>query len=138
MVSVPTVLLLLVSGYQVLNYQQKITKKAQADISVTSTNVIAADGYLEPKGEVISVSLPFGMERARIEKLKVKRGEWVKAGDIIAVLDSNGSMAAALENAHSQEQIASAQQELIKAGAKKGEIAAQKAKVLENRAELNG
>ncbi|MFM6026855.1 MAG: biotin/lipoyl-binding protein [Dolichospermum sp.] len=105
MVSVPTVLLLLVSGYQVLNYQQKITKKAQADISVTSTNVIAADGYLEPKGEVISVSLPFGMERARIEKLKVKRGEWVKAGDIIAVLDSNGSMAAALENAHSQEQI---------------------------------
>ncbi|MFM6310653.1 MAG: HlyD family secretion protein, partial [Dolichospermum sp.] len=65
MVSVPTVLLLLVSGYQVLNYQQKITKKAQADISVTSTNVIAADGYLEPKGEVISVSLPFGMERAR-------------------------------------------------------------------------
>ncbi|MFM9157868.1 MAG: HlyD family secretion protein, partial [Dolichospermum sp.] len=78
------------------------------------------------------------MERARIEKLKVKRGEWVKSGDIIALLDSNGSMAAALENAHSQEQIASAQLELIKAGAKKGEIAAQKAIVLENRSELNG
>lgn len=137
LVSVPTVLLLLASGYQVLNYQQKITehKKTEADISA---NVITADGYLEPKGEVILISPTFGMERARIEELRVKRGELVKAGDIIAVLDSNSSMVAALENAHSQEQIASAQLELIKAGAKKGEIAAQKAKVLENRAELNG
>ncbi|WP_448563332.1 HlyD family efflux transporter periplasmic adaptor subunit [Trichothermofontia sp.] len=46
---------------------------------------VAALGRLEPNNEVIRVSGPMG---ERIGQLRVAKGDWVKAGQVIAVLES--------------------------------------------------
>ena len=38
---------------------------------------VAASGYIEPEGEVISISAPAFVEGARVEQLLVKRGDKV-------------------------------------------------------------
>jgi ABC exporter DevB family membrane fusion protein len=78
------------------------------------------------------------MERARVEKLFVERGDWVKAGNTVAILDSHAIMQAALQNALKQEKIALTRLQQVKSGAKTGDIAAQKAKIFQTKAELKG
>lgn len=99
---------------------------------------IAADGRLEPLGKTILLSVPFGMESARVQQMNVKEGDRVQAGTIVAVLDSYGVIKTNLDNALDREQIARARLNQIKAGAKKGEIEAQRSRVFEVRAELYG
>jgi HlyD family secretion protein len=99
---------------------------------------IAALGRLEPQGEITRLSAPNSLEGSRIEQLFVKEGDVVKAGQIVATLDSQTSRLAAWRQAQSQ--IITAQAELVKvkAGAKSGDINAQKANVIRLNAELNG
>jgi len=138
LVCVTAILLLFGSGYLVFNFQQKQEAGGKQASVIPSASVITADGYLEPSSEDILISPPFTMDRTLVKELRVKRGDRVKAGDIIAVLDSNLSMQAALQNAIAQEQAASEQLKLVKAGAKKGEIEAQRARVSESKAQLYG
>jgi len=73
-----------------------------------------------------------------VEKLFVERGDWVKAGNTVAILDSHAIMQAALQNALKQEKIALTRLQQVKSGAKTGDIAAQKAKIFQTKAELKG
>jgi ABC exporter DevB family membrane fusion protein len=100
---------------------------------------IAAIGYLEPQGEVIEVSasLP-GEGRPKIDKLLVKQGDWLKKGQIIAILDNNERLRASLNQAQSRAQIALARLQQVKAGAKFGDIQAQNAQFNRINAELEG
>ncbi len=102
------------------------------------SNAVAALGYLEPKGEVIDLSAPIGTEGARVNQLLVKQGDRVKAGQIVAILDSRDRLQAALEQAKTQVKIAQARLEQIEAGAKKGDIQAQDARFERSQAELEG
>ncbi len=128
-------------GYAILHKQLT----AQTPLSIPNSsedpiilNSVAALGNLEPKGEVIQLSAPAFMEGARVDRLLVKRGDQVKTGQIIAVLDNHDRLSALLEEAKTQVKVAQARLEQVKAGAKQGDIQAQKAKFQATIAELEG
>jgi HlyD family secretion protein len=125
------------SGYFLASWYAQQNPSENNGIGASS-RVISADGRLEPKGEIVLLAAPYSMERARVQELRVKRGDWVQSGSIIAVLDSYDIMKTALDEAIAREQAAFARLQQVKAGAKVGEIAAQGAKVFEAKSELNG
>ena len=100
---------------------------------------VTALGYLEPRGEVIRLSAPnSGGSANRVEQLLVKRGEAVKAGQVIAVLDSHARLQASLVQAQKQVAVARSNLAVVKAGAKVGEIDAQKTEIARVRAQSLG
>lgn len=99
---------------------------------------VAALGFLEPEGEVINLSRTVLAEGARVDKLLVKQGDQVKEGQIVAILDSRDRLAAALKRAQTQVKISRSRLEQVKAGAKAGEIDAQRARIANLKAELQG
>lgn len=109
-------------------------KSAQAvPVDVVATTVTAL-GRLEPQGEVIQLAA--SSKGSRVEKLLVKRGDRVQAGQMIAVLDSHDRLQAAVEKAKQDVQIALTKLAQVKAGAKTGEIGAQAAAIDRLDAEL--
>lgn len=122
--------------YKILKKQP--TTQTPLPTPETLPEAVAALGYLEPEGEIIQLSAPAFMEGARIEQLLIKRGDMVKTGQIIAILDNSDRLSALLEEAQTQVKVAQARLEQVKAGAKQGEINAQKAKFEATKAELEG
>ena len=94
---------------------------------VPEIKTVTALGRLEPSGEVIQISAPSSTER--VEELLVKEGDDVAKGQIIAILDSRVRLQAALKQAEEQVRVAQANLAQVKAGAKTGEIEAQKAAI---------
>lgn len=124
----------LIRFYQVPNQNTPTTVTPTTPI----TQSIVALGRLEPQGEVITLSPPSSAQGARVEQILVKEGDWVKAGETVAVLDTHTRLAAALENAQADVQVARAALAKIQAGAQTGEIEAQKAAIARLEAELEG
>jgi HlyD family secretion protein len=93
---------------------------------------------LEPQGEAIQISAPAFVEGARVEQLLVQLGDRVTAGQVIAILDSRDRLQAAFERAQTRVQLAQSRLAQVKAGAKKGAIAAQAATIERLQAELQG
>ncbi len=115
-------------------------KSASAPAAKTPPPVkkVTALGRLEPEAQLIRLSTPLALNNDRIAQLRVEEGDQVKAGQIVAILDSQNRLQAAL--AEAQEQISVAQSRLaqVKAGAKVGEIQAQRATIARLQAELQG
>ncbi|MBD2731590.1 ABC exporter membrane fusion protein [Nostoc sp. FACHB-892] len=86
---------------------------------------VTALGRLEPKGEVIQLTA--SSQGSRIDQLLVNQGDWVSKKQAIAILDSRPRLQAALEQAMQRVEVTQAQLDQVKAGAKIGEIQAQKA-----------
>ena len=99
---------------------------------------VAALGFLEPEGEVINLSGTVLAEGARVDKLLVKQGDQVEEGQIVAILDSRDRLAAALKRAQTQVKISRSRLGQVKAGAQVGEINAQRARIANLKAELQG
>jgi HlyD family secretion protein len=100
---------------------------------------VNALGRLEPQGEVIQVSAPTSMgTRSRVAHLLVKEGDSVRAGETIAILDSRDRTQASLREAKQQVKIAQAALAQVKAGARRGEIAARRSTVQSLQAQLSG
>ncbi len=114
------------------------TRVNQLSSEKTALETVAALGRLEPFGEVIQVSVPTVLEGARVEQLLVKPGDRLKQGEIIAILHNRDRLQAALNQAKSQVIVAQANLAKVKAGAKRGEIKAQKAKISRIKAEIQG
>ncbi|MDX8354912.1 HlyD family efflux transporter periplasmic adaptor subunit [Cognatiyoonia sp. IB215182] len=72
------------------------------EIAVVSEGDVVALGRVTPKGDVVTVALPFGAGDARIRELRVETGDQVTSGEILAVLDSlpqyEGQLATARAN----------------------------------------
>ncbi|OKH25835.1 ABC exporter membrane fusion protein [Chroogloeocystis siderophila] len=102
------------------------------------TRNVVALGRLEPQGEVVALSPPSSAQGARVEQILVKEGDWVKAGETVAILDTHTRLQAALESAQADVQVARAALAKIQAGAQTGEIEAQKAAIARLEAELTG
>ena len=120
-----------VVGMNYVNQQQQATtatKQAQLT-AVVKPKTVTALGKLAPKGEVIKLSAPTSNEGVKIEKLLVEEGATVKAGQLIAILDSQGRLQAAVNEARAKVSVAQASLVKVKAGAKQGEINAQKAAI---------
>ena len=105
---------------------------------VPEVKTVTALGWLEPQGEIIKLSAPQSNQGSRVDHLLVKEGDLVKPGQAIAILDSRDRLQAALEQAETEVEVAVARLEQVQAGAKQGDIQAQKARFQGNQAELEG
>ncbi|WP_310414948.1 HlyD family efflux transporter periplasmic adaptor subunit, partial [Chamaesiphon sp. OTE_8_metabat_110] len=80
-------------------------------------------------------SAPTSSEGVKIDKLLVEEGTTVKAGQLIAILDSQGRLQSAVNEAQAKVNVARASLVKVKAGATQGEINAQKATIAKLQAE---
>ena len=96
---------------------------------------VAALGRLEPQGEIINLSAPLKLDGDRVMKILVQEGEKVKVGDIVAVLDSQKSLQDEVQKAKEKVRIAQSKLAQVRAGAKSGQIQAQKANIARLKAE---
>ena len=125
-----TLILIIGSGvltYNLFSKQQNSQPESITPISQPIINTVTALGRLEPKGRVINVSASNQGRGNKIEQLLVKPGDKVEKGQIIAILDDNNLLTAQLKQAEEQLRVSQAKLAQIKAGAKIGEIEAQKA-----------
>ncbi|MFM2303577.1 MAG: hypothetical protein RLZZ135_987 [Cyanobacteriota bacterium] len=99
---------------------------------------VVAVGRLEPKGKVIKLSAPSDLETDRVAKLLVESGEQVQAGQVIAILAARDRSERSLSETRQQVNVAKRELAQVRAGAKSGEIAAQKAEIIRLQAELDG
>lgn len=97
---------------------------------------VTALGRLEPQGEVMQVSS--SQTGAVVERLLVDEGDRVVAGAPIAILDDHARRQAAVLTAKGDVRVAEASLAVVEAGAKTGEIAAQRATIARLQAERSG
>jgi HlyD family secretion protein len=127
-------------------YYGRFRSTAQAPAVVTSAHpnrplqtTINALGRLEPQGEVITISASSNLgQQNKVDRILVQEGEQVKAGQIIAVLDSYNLAKANLAEVQKQVEVAKAKLAQVKAGAKQGELEARKAFIVNLEAKLAG
>ncbi|RMF22850.1 MAG: HlyD family efflux transporter periplasmic adaptor subunit [Cyanobacteria bacterium J083] len=97
---------------------------------------VTALGRIEPFGEVIKLSPPAEIGGAKIQQLLVSEGDEVVANQLIAILNSYNQQEAAVKLAQQEVKVAEANLAIVKAGAKRGEINAQQAKIRKLQARL--
>ncbi|MBF2048129.1 ABC exporter membrane fusion protein [Leptolyngbya sp. NK1-12] len=97
---------------------------------------VSALGRIEPQGKIVRLSAPSSLQGSQVRELLVQEGQQIQAGQVIAILDSQSSREAALERAKTNVGIAKAKLAQVKAGAKQGEIEAQRAAIARLEAEL--
>ena len=107
--------------------QQVESELATEEVFVPAT--VTALGRLEPKGETVNLTAPTSTQESRIETLLIKEGDRVEAGDLVAVLDNRARLQATLQKAKEQVRIAEARLAQTQAGAKSGELQAQRAEI---------
>ncbi|MFQ4141879.1 hypothetical protein [Chlorogloeopsis sp. ULAP02] len=104
--------------------------------SLAEQTKVTALGRLEPKGEVIKLSVANAQD-SRVDKLLVNEGDKVKAGQVIAILQGMDKKQAALAEAKQYLAVQQAKLAQLKAGeAKTAEIAAQEANIARIEAQL--
>lgn len=122
-----------------LNSSRPTSAGSTATTSSPLPSTVNALGRLEPQGEVIKVSAASqSMGGSQVIELRVKEGDRVQAGQILAVLDSRDRLQASLLEAQQQVQVARSQLQDIQAGAKRGEITAAQAEIQNLEAQLAG
>jgi HlyD family secretion protein len=143
LVGILGIISLLISGAAIFymlrqNSTASVAAKAQPTQPVGVKTVMAL-GKLEPEGQVIKVSAPTGPNSStKVAKLLVEEGSVVKAGQVIAVLDSYDRLQAMLTESRKQVSIASARLKQVMAGKSLSEVAARKAQVANLQADLEG
>ena len=110
---------------------QSITASSsfEEEIVFPEIRTVTALGRLEPEGEVIQLSATTSNEGSRVFQLLVTEGETVQVGQVVAILDSRDRFQADLFEAQERLSIAQIQLEQTLAGAKQGEIDAQRVKL---------
>jgi HlyD family secretion protein len=115
------------------------TTQTKAVAPKAEIKAVTALGRLEPLSEVIKVSAPSSqMGSSTIERILVKEGDKVTAGQPIAILDNRQRLEASVSKAQEDVKVAANNLDKIKAGAKQGEIAAQKAEISRLESQLKG
>ena len=109
-----------------------------ADKIAPAPRQVSALGRLEPENKVRKISVPSSLSGDRIEKLFVEENQIVKAGTALAILNSQAARQASLQEARQEVKVAQSELNLVKSGAKKGEIAAQEYKVQSLERQLEG
>lgn len=117
----------IIVSYNILQLSSAQKNSSQPSPIVPPLKKVTALGRLEPEAEVIHVAAPLALDEDRLEQLLVKEGDRVSAGQIIAVLDSKKSLQNNVSQAKQLVKKAQTQLAKVKAGAKIGEIMAQKA-----------
>jgi len=127
------------SGYGFWRSQSSPSVASQVPpVSTPQISTVTALGRLEPKGEVIKLSAPTSNNGNRVEQLLVQEGDRVQAGQVIAILDNRDPLQAAYEQAQEDVRVAQARLAITRAGAKQGEINAQRAEIARLEAQRQG
>ena len=133
------VIIIGVAGATGWTWQQRHASEPEPAVTLSAEiNTVTALGRLEPQGEVIQLMAPTSVQESRIQELLVQEGDYIEAGQTIAVLDNRDSLQAALTSAQQQVRIAQAGLAQIQAGAQTGERQAQEAEIARLRAEEAG
>ncbi|MEL6249888.1 MAG: biotin/lipoyl-binding protein [Cyanobacteria bacterium J06648_16] len=122
--------------YYVLSQTTTQPPRSDAIVEVLPAQTVTALGRLEPEGEVIKLSVANAAD-SRVNQLRVEEGDWVKAGDVIAILQGLDKKQAELTAAQKNVAIYQAKLAQIRAGdAKDAEFAAQRAVIQQLEAQL--
>ena len=78
------------------------------------------------------------MEGSRVDQLLVKEGDRVQTGQTIAILNTRDQQQAAVSEAEAAVQVTEKKLAVVQAGAKQGEIEAQRATIAQLEAESRG
>jgi HlyD family secretion protein len=97
---------------------------------------VSALGRLAPHGEVIKVAPVSGADGGRVDRLLVNVGDWVKAGQVVAILDPYRRREASVQQAQAQVAVARAKLAQVKAGPKPEEVQAKEALIKKSEAEV--
>ncbi|MBM5815980.1 MAG: biotin/lipoyl-binding protein [Cyanobacteria bacterium K_Offshore_surface_m2_239] len=109
---------------------------AAKEPAVVAPRRISALGRVEPESKIRRVSIASSVSGDRIEKLLVQEDDEVKKGQPLAILNSYGSLQAALREADEKVAVSRAKLNQVLAGAKQGEIRAQEYEIESLRREL--
>ncbi|MCF2150408.1 DevB-like, part of ABC transporter [Desmonostoc muscorum LEGE 12446] len=110
------------------NTLQEISSNQQTISHVTAL------GRLEPEGDIIHLSAPASNQR--LAQLRVKEGDRVKVGQVIAIMDNFNQYRAIVENARAKVIVGRSRLAQVLAGEEFGQIEAQRQKVAEMEAQL--
>jgi HlyD family secretion protein len=98
---------------------------------------IACLGHIEPKDGVARIAArSLSGQPSIIGELKVREGDWVKAGQILAEQDSRDQLQAAVHDFEVRVVVEQDRLALVQAGARSGDIAAQEAEIARLEAQL--
>jgi HlyD family secretion protein len=112
--------------------------------AINSTKVIpvkaavTALGRLQPQGKITYLSAPNSINGVRVEKLLVTEGDEVKTGQVLAYLDDYTRSKTAIKQSFDKLLVAKSKLAQVKAGAKSGDINAQKATITRLDSQLKG
>jgi HlyD family secretion protein len=98
---------------------------------------VACLGRIEPTDGVRVIGArSLSGQPSLVGELRVREGDSVRAGQILALLNSKAELEAALRQARANLQVARTRLDQVKAGAKTGDVAAQRAEVSRTQLEL--
>ncbi len=111
--------------------------KSAPPSKVDSSRRVGCLGYIEPQNGVLAVMANYFEGRPqRVVDLKVREGDEVRVGQLLAILDGREQLQAAVHLADARVELARARLAQVKAGASASDIAAQKAAVTQIQAAL--
>jgi len=91
---------------------------------------VGAQGRIEPEDGIILVAASYFEGRpALIKELRVKEGDWARAGSILAVLDGREALEKAYQRSVADVEVAKTRLSQVKAGAKQADIDALKLEI---------
>ena len=99
---------------------------------------VTALGRLQPQDKITYLSAPNSINGVRVEKLLVKEGDNVKKGQVLAYVENYARSQAAIQQAFDKLLIARTKLAQVQAGAKTGDINAQKATITRLNSQLKG
>ena len=118
--------------------EPKVKSPANPPKTAPARVAITALGRIEPEGEVTYLSAPHSINGVRVEKLLVKEGDQVKTGQVLALLEDYARSKSALQQSVDKLQVAQAKLSQVRAGAKSGDVDAQKAAIANLQSQLKG
>lgn len=102
--------------------------KTRASISSRPPVGVSSLGRIQPEDGIVTVGArSLAGQPSLVSRLNVNEGDYVKTGQVIAVLDSLPQLEAALRQAEARAKVAVARLAQVKAGAKSADVAAQQA-----------
>ena len=86
-------------------------------------------GHLEPMGEIVKLTAPSSTQETVVGQLKCEEGDNIKEGQVLAVLGNENRLKAGVKQAEGSVAVARGKLAIVKAGAKRGQIDAQRSEV---------